>query len=154
MDKRAALALAVALAMPAEGLRRFAYYDPVGILTICYGHTGADVEKGREYSLDECKALLDEDMLAALDTVERCHPGLPVKPLAAFGDAVYNSGSKIVCNLKESTAARLLKAGNIKGACEQLPRWNKARVLGVLIPLPGLTTRRAKERDLCLEGVT
>jgi GH24 family phage-related lysozyme (muramidase) len=150
-DRKAkALALAVALAIPAEGLRQFAYYDPPGILTVCYGHTGQDVAKGRKYSLEECRALLDEDMRAAIDAVDRCHPGIPEKVLAAFGDAVYNIGPTVAC---DSTASRKLSAGDIRGACEQLPRWNKARVLGVLIALPGLTNRRAKERDLCLAGV-
>ena len=40
---KGALALAVALAVPAEGLRQYAYYDPPGILTVCYGTTGRDV---------------------------------------------------------------------------------------------------------------
>lgn len=35
----AALAAALALAIPAEGLRQYAYYDPPGILTVCYGST-------------------------------------------------------------------------------------------------------------------
>ena len=33
-----------------------------------------------------------------------------------------------------------------------LPR-DKARVGGQLVPLPGLTKRRAAERDVCLEGL-
>jgi GH24 family phage-related lysozyme (muramidase) len=150
--KSVALTLAVALAVPAEGLRQYAYYDPPGILTVCYGHTGGDVEKGRAYSLDECKALLDVDMRAAVATVERCAPGLPVDSLAAFSDAVYNLGPKIVCSPAASTAARMLQAGDVKGACEQLTRWDKARVAGVAVALPGLTQRRAAERDLWLRG--
>jgi lysozyme len=147
-DRRAiALALAAAIAIPAEGLRQFAYYDPPGILTVCYGHTGG-VVKGKKYSLDECKALLNADMLEAVDTVERCHPGLPVNVLAAFSDAVFNIGPKVAC---DSTASRLLSAGDIAGACNQLPRWNKSTIAGVLVPLPGLTKRRAKEQALCLE---
>jgi lysozyme len=148
-----ALALAVGIAVPAEGLRRFAYYDPPGILTVCYGST-TNVVKGKKYSLAECRARLDSDMLAALRTVERCVPGLPEGPLAAFGDAVYNLGPTIACNTKDSTAARLLKSGNVEAACNQLPRWNKARVAGVLVPLPGLTDRRAVEQKVCLEGMT
>jgi GH24 family phage-related lysozyme (muramidase) len=44
--KSIALAVAMALAIPAEGLRQYAYNDPVGILTVCYGHTGDDIKKG------------------------------------------------------------------------------------------------------------
>ena len=148
----AAVALAAAIAIPAEGLRQWAYYDPPGILTVCYGST-TNVQKGVKYSLDECKARLDADMLAAVQAVDRCAPGLPVPVLAAFGDAVYNIGPTVACDTSRSTAARLLKAGDLRGACDQLPRWNNARVAGAMVELPGLTKRRAKERELCLEGL-
>lgn len=143
-------ALACAIAMPAEGLRQWAYNDPVGILTTCYGHTGKDVEKGRKYSMDECRALLDGDMMKAVSAVDKCQPGLPDNVLAAFSDAAYNLGPTIACNTERSTAARYLAAGMFQEACDQLPRWNKASVGGVMVPLPGLTKRRAKERELCL----
>lgn len=153
MQRRsAAAALAVVIAAPAEGLRQYAYYDPVGILTTCMGHTGPDVVKGRKYSLEECDAFLTDDMREAIQIVDQCVPGLPVEMLAAFGDAVFNSGPKIACDTKNSTAARLLKAGNYVEACNQLPRWNKARVAGFMVELPGLTTRRGKEQALCLQG--
>lgn len=144
-----ALALAVAIAAPAEGLRQVAYHDPVGILTVCYGHTGPDVQRGTRYSLEQCKALLDQDMRDALADVERCHPGLPDNVLAAFGDAVFNVGPRVAC---DSTASKYLAGGNIPAACDELLKWNKARVGGVLVELPGLTKRRAKERALCLGG--
>jgi GH24 family phage-related lysozyme (muramidase) len=150
-----ALALATALAIPAEGLRRVAYEDLADpkLLTVCFGHTG-DVAKGKKYSLEECRELLDSDMQKAIATVERCHPGLPEEVLAAFGDAVYNLGPRVACDDKASTASRYLRAGEWGRACEQLPRWNKARVAGVMLPLPGLTRRREAERELCLEGVS
>lgn len=151
--KAAALALVVALAPAYEGLKLTPYYDPPGFLTVCYGHTGKDVIKGRLYSLDECRALLSKDALDAIETVDRCVPGLPAPVLAAFGDAVYNLGPKIACDTKVSTAARLLKSGALQGACNQLPRWNKARIFGVLTELQGLTKRREAERQLCLQGV-
>lgn len=146
----AATALATALAVPAEGLRQIAYYDPPGILTVCRGHTGPDVVAGRWYPLAECDRFMSDDMRAAVATVERCVPGLPERVLAAFADAVFNLGGRIVCDLAGSTAARMLKAGAIVDACRQLPRWNKARVAGVMVPLPGLTKRRAAEMALCL----
>lgn len=146
-----ALALAVAIAAPAEGLRRVAYTDPVGILTVCYGSTGG-VQKGQEATLRDCHTRLTADMLEALETVERCVPGLPEHMLAAWGDAVFNLGPRIVCDPQNSTAARLLKAGRLLDACDELPRWNKARVGGQLIELPGLTARRERERQLCRSG--
>jgi lysozyme len=144
-----AASLATAIAIPAEGLRQYAYYDPPGILTVCYGST-TNVVKGKKYSLEECRARLDTDMAQAIDAVERCVPGLPENVLAAFGDAVYNIGPKIACDTQRSTAARLLKAGEIAAACQQLPRWDKANIAGVMVSLPGLTKRRAAEKTLCL----
>lgn len=149
--KATALAIAAAIAIPAEGLRQVAYRDPPGILTVCYGST-TNVQPGKVYSLSECKARLDADMLAAVDTVERCAPGLPVNALAAFSDAVYNIGPTIACDKTRSTAARLLALGMVEDACRQLPRWNKATVAGQLVDLPGLTKRRAKEMELCLRS--
>ena len=142
----AAAALATAIAIPAEGLRQYAYRDPPGILTVCYGTTGKDVIAGRKYSLQECKAFLDRDMLKAVQTVEKCQPGLPENVLSAFSDAVYNLGPSVAC---ESTAARVLRSGKVMEACDQLPRWNKAKVAGVYVELPGLTKRREAERRLC-----
>lgn len=153
--KRAAAiaAIAAAVAVPFEGLRQYAYYDPPGILTVCYGHTG-NVIKGRKYSVEECNGLLSSDMLDAVLAVERCAPGLPVDTAAALSDAVFNIGPKLVCNTSVSTLARKLKAGDVRGACEQLPRWDKARVLGRMVALPGLTKRRAAEKEICLRGLT
>lgn len=149
----AAAALATIIAIPAEGIRQIAYYDPPGILTVCYGHTGADVVAKRLYPMDECRTLLTVDMQKAVDQVERCVPGLPVPVLAAFADAVFNLGPGLACSRATSTAARMLYAGDLAGACNQLPRWDKARLAGVLVALPGLTKRRAAERSLCLTGV-
>lgn len=149
-DRKTIAALAMAIAIPAEGLRQWAYYDPPGVLTVCYGTTGKEVVKGKKYSLEECRAFLERDMLKAVETVERCHPGLPDPVVAAFADAVYNLGPSVACS---STASRYLDSGRIEDACNQLPRWNKARVAGVMIELPGLTKRRATEQALCLEGV-
>lgn len=155
LDRRViAAAAAIVIALPAEGLRQWAYYDPPGILTVCAGHTGADVVKGRKYSLDECRSLLNADMLKAVDAVERCQPGLPDPVLAAFSDAVFNLGPRIVCDPKNSTAARLLAQRRIPEACEQLPRWNRATVADVSTELPGLTKRRLAERELCLSEVS
>jgi len=148
----AAAVFATAIAVPAEGMRQKAYSDPVGILTVCYGHTG-EVDRKKFYSIAECEALLSADMLEAVEQVEKCAPGLPAPVLAAFSDAVFNIGPKVACDKEISTAARMLAAGDYQGACDQLVRWDKARVAGVMVSLPGLTKRRAKERDLCLLGV-
>lgn len=149
----AILASAIAIAAPAEGLRQVVYYDPPGIPTVCYGHTGPDVQGGKVYSLAECKALLTADMLKAMAMVESCQPGLPDSVLVAFSDATFNMGPTIACNIAASTAARLLRSGNYADACKQLPRWNKAKIAGVHVALPGLTKRRNAEMAHCLEGL-
>lgn len=142
----AILSAAAALAAGFEGLRQYAYYDPRpgdAILTVCYGST-TQVQKGKKYSLEECKQRLENDMLDAIRTVERCHPNLPDNVLIAFADAVYNIGPKVAC---DSTASRLLSLKDYEAACNQLPRWNKSN--GMV--LPGLTRRREAERKICLE---
>jgi lysozyme len=148
-----AAAIAAAIAIPAEGLRQVAYYDPPGILTVCRGHTGPDVDPKKVYSLAECDKFLTDDMRKAVEAVDRCAPGLPENVLAAFGDATFNLGPVIACDTTRSTAARLLKAGRLGEACAQLPRWSKAKVGGVLVSLPGLEKRRQQEMTLCLSGV-
>jgi lysozyme len=154
-NKAAAVAIAAALAAPLEGMRQYAYYDPPGILTVCEGHTGKDVVKGRKYSLDECRAYMTADMTKAVDQVAACtHADIPKNVLAAFSDAAYNIGSKVACNRSKSTAAKYLWRGEYIAACNELPKWDKAYVAGVLVALPGLTKRRHLERDLCLEGLS
>lgn len=149
----AALGIAVAIAAPFEGLRNYAYRDPVGIPTICYGSIQG-VRMGQFKTTAECDALLGEEMAARVATVERCAPGLPVNMLAAWASAIFNTGDHLVCNPARSTAARLLRAGQLVEACRQLPRWNKATKAGVLITLPGLTRRREAEEALCLTPST
>ena len=109
----AATAIATALAIPAEGIRQWAYYDPPGILTVCRGHTGPDIDPKKQYSIAECDQFLSDDMRNAINAVERCIPGLPAPVLASFGDAVFNMGPTIACNQKKSTAARLLATRRI-----------------------------------------
>ena len=149
--KATALARAVAIAVPAEGLRQAAYFDPVGIPTICFGST-TGVKMGDFRTVPECKALLTKEMSNVIETVDRCRPGLPPEVLAAFSDAAYNIGEHIACDPKRSTAARFLAERNLIGACMQLGRWNRGRVAGVSVELPGLTKRRAMETELCLRG--
>lgn len=153
-SQRIALAVvaAASIALPAEGLYTKVYKDPPGIDTVCVGHTGPDIIKTKTYTKEECMTLLSQDMQKAVLAVDRCHPNLPLGVLIAFSDAVFNMGPTIACDTKRSTAARLLAAGDYEAACNQLPRWNKARVAGVMVTLPGLTKRRAREQEVCLKG--
>lgn len=146
----AATTIATSLAVVAEGVRHFAYYDPPGVLTVCYGHTGSDVVKNKHYPMEECQRLLSDDMRIAVSQVAKCVPNAPEGVLAAFSDAVFNLGPTIACNPKKSTAARYLQQGKWAEACNELPRWNKASMAGAFIALPGLTKRRQAEMQICL----
>lgn len=139
----AVLAIAAPLVMRWEGVRYTPYRDSVGVLTVCYGHTGPDIVPGRAYSKAECDALLDEDMAEADAEVRRC---LPMPMLlhieAALTDAAFNLGPRVVCG---STLQRKALANDWPGACAELDRWNKAGGR----EFRGLTLRRADDRALC-----
>lgn len=140
------LAIAGVLGTYHEGTRHTAYPDTGGVWTICQGHTSG-VKPGDTATEAQCLAYLQADMGDAYAAVKRCitYP-LTIAAEAAFTDAVYNIGPAVVCG---STLQRLANVGDVKGACEQLLRWNKAN--GVV--LRGLTARRQDERDLCVEGL-
>lgn len=143
----AAGALAVTLIGGFEGLRLAAYPDPIGIPTICYGETKG-VKLGDVKTKAECDTLLITSIRAHEMGMRRClvdPDAIPIKSYVAFVSFAYNVG---VGNFCKSTLARKVNAGDIVGACNELPRWTRAggRVLR------GLVNRRSAEQDLCLEG--
>ena len=148
----AATVIATGLAIPAEGIRQYAYHDSKGVLSVCYGST-SEVDPNRQYTLAECRVRLDKDMAKAIDIVEKCAPNLPEHQLAAFADAVYNLGPTVVCDPSKSTLAKKLKARDVIGACKELVKWVKVKVAGQAITLPGLVKRREREKELCLRGL-
>lgn len=139
----AVAALAAPLIAKWEGVRYEPYRDAVGVLTVCYGHTGADIVPGKRYTKAECDALLQADMAVANAAVNRClqMPKLP-QIEAALTSAAFNLGPQVVCN---STLQRKALANDWPGACRELDRWNKAGGR----ELRGLTLRRGDERTLC-----
>lgn len=146
LKKNAALAaICCSLVGGFEGLRTVAYRDPVGIPTVCFGETKG-VRLGQSFTVDECKGMLLDSLEIAYDAVENCTPvAMPDERKAALVSFAYNVGGANYCG---STLARKLKAGDVVGACNELPRWNRAK--GIV--LPGLTKRREAERELCLKG--
>lgn len=129
-----------------EGLRLTSYPDVVGVWTACYGET-KDIRPGQRFSKAECDETLIESLKTHENGMLRCltRP-LPQDVQAAFLSLTYNIGVGAFCR---STAARLANAGDLKGACEAIKRFNKAG--GVV--WRGLTNRRAAEHKLCLKGV-
>jgi len=141
-----ALSIATAVVSYYEGYEPTAYRDPVGIATICYGHT-ATARMGQTLSQAECTDLLQADLGTAFAAVDRrAHVDLPPPTRAALASFVYNVGAGAFAR---STLLRKLNTGDLRGACHELSRW----VYAGGKRLNGLVKRRATERELCLEGL-
>lgn len=139
------LAMAVSIVGYFEGRELIGYADPVGIPTICYGHT-ATAKVGDTKSPEECERLLQQDLGIALNAVDHALPNLPAQTRAALGSFTYNVG---VGSFNGSTLLRKAKSGDLIGACNELTRW----VYAGGRKLKGLVNRRAAERELCLAGL-
>lgn len=137
----AVLALTALFVQPWEGRRHTPYYDIVGVLTVCDGHTGKDIEQ-RIYSDAECDAFLKADLAIANSYVRKCiaRP-LTTNQEAALTSAAYNIGPRVVCG---STLQRKANAG--QPFCAELLRWDMAGGKKV----KGLTRRRQAEYKLCV----
>lgn len=130
------------------------YIDVIGKgkpLTVCGGITGKGVVAGRYYTPADCHALelpryreAERQAAAAL----RHWPAYSVWVRASFIDMVFNLGPSV---LSGTTIARLANAGDLPGACEQMPRWVKGTVGGQSVTLPGLVERRSTTRELCAQ---
>ncbi len=147
----AAVALAIPVIIAWEGDRRVPYRDPYGSLTVCVGHTGADIKPGKRYTGAECRAMLDADLLAHAKALDCIKTPLNEGQRAAFLSLAFNIGARRFC---ASTLARKANAGDMAGACAQLSAWTGGydRTTGVYARLPGLVNRRAVERKLCETG--
>lgn len=134
-----------------EGLLPYTYVDPVGIPTACVGETGAHVEMGQTYTMEQCMQMLDASLWRHWDGLSRCVDAqVTVGQASALLSWTYNVGVGAACG---STLVRLLNSGAPSGVwCHQLTRWTKARKLGVVVELPGLVTRRNAELAMCLDG--
>ncbi|WP_333620327.1 lysozyme [Pantoea septica] len=120
------------------------YKDVAGVLTVCDGHTGTDIIKGKKYTDRECDRLLWNDLQPVKKTVD----SLVKVPLneyqrAALYSFTYNVGSGA---FSKSTLLKKLNAGDQDGACEELRRW----VYAGGMKFRGLMNRRDMERSMCL----
>ncbi len=142
----ATVAIASAVVTHFEGLRTKAYVDPVGIPTVCFGHT-ATAALGQVKTATECQQLLEADLMIAIKAVDSLVTvRLPVERRAALVSFVYNVGA---AQLAGSTLLRKLNAGDVRGACAEFDRW----VYAGGVKLNGLVARRAEERQLCEVGL-
>jgi len=129
-----------------EGLRLEKYKDAVGKWTIGYGHLVLPSERiDRPITESEAEDLLQSDLRKFEGgVIQYVVVSMNQNQFDALVSFAFNLG---LSNLRGSTLLRLLNQGKYAEAAEQFLRWNKA---GGAI-LPGLTRRRAAERELFLK---
>lgn len=135
------IALSAQIIAPWEGKVNSPYRDPVGILTVCYGHTGADIEP-RRYSDAECMQMLEADVKKHAAVLNCTNGGYKLREGAAIVSMGFNIGVAGYC---KSQSAKRAKAGDYESACEAMSLHIKAK--GKV--LQGLVDRRAYERAIC-----
>ena len=124
-----------------EGCELSAYQDSVGIPTIGFGHTRG-VNMGLTCIPQQAQAWLQEDIRPAeLAVMRLVDISLQQGQFDALVSFVFNLGETAFAT---STLLKKINGNDLKGAAEEFGRWVHA---GNQI-LPGLVTRRAKERAL------
>ena len=132
-------ALGVGAIVQHEGMKRTAYVDPVGVVTVCAGHTRT-AKLGQTLTAAQCAELLKQDVRDSELAVKRLvKVPLTQNQFDALVSFTFNVGAG---SLAKSTLLRKLNAYDCWGAGAEFSRWTYAggRVL------PGLVTRRASER--------
>lgn len=143
----AAIVLASTLVVKWEGYEPTTYLDPVGIPTVCFGHTGKEVKLGQTLSDEQCLQTLSED-LRGHDAEMMKRIKVPINDYihAAMLSFTYNVG---IGSFGSSTMLVYLNQKKYKEACDQLSRWVYAKKK----KLKGLVSRRADEMEMCMRGV-
>ena len=126
-----------------EGLRLKAYKDAVGIWTIGYGTTRG-VRPGQTITEAQAVQFLQEDLTRFEKSInEVVRTPINDNQFSALACFTYNVGPGA---FRSSTLLRKLNAGDIRGAADELLRWDKAGGR----TLAGLTRRRKAETLLFL----
>lgn len=131
-----------------EGIRLYAYRDVIGVWTACQGIT-KDIKPGMKFTRSQCDALFIDELAKHEAGMRAClndPDSIPVKPYVAMVSVTFNIGTGGFCR---SSMARLINAGDLRGACETLSLYVKAGGRTI----QGLVNRRAAERRLCMEGL-
>jgi lysozyme len=130
-----------------EGFRAYQYLCSAGVKTIGFGHTGKYANG--EYILTRAEAtrILLEDVKKFELGVSTLLVGHTVKQ-ARFDGLVCFAFNVGLANLAKSTLLKKYKAGDVNGAAQEFPRWNKAGGKEMV----GLTRRRLAEQKLFITG--
>lgn len=131
-----------------EGCRRDPYKCPSDVLTVGIGSTeynGEKINPRHRYTDLEIAERWKND----IKTAERCvmkYANGQALPQSVF-DSVVSITFNVGCGaLSQSTLFKHLRAGRYIQACNEYPRW----VYAGGRKLPGLVSRREKEKALCL----
>lgn len=124
-----------------------AYFDPVNVVTIGWGHT-EEVSFGDIISVAEAEAFLKQDLEeAGKDVSKYVQVSLTDNQFAALTSFVFNVGSTAFA---ESTMRGLLNEEKYQGAADQFTRWVHGTVGDKKVVLQGLVRRREAEQALFL----
>lgn len=136
----------------AEGCRRNPYKCPADVLTVGIGSTeysGLPIEPNRIYTDLEIAERWKNDIQVAEKCVNQYGNGYQL-PQSVF-DAATSITFNVGCGaMRKSTMFKYLNAGKYEQACNELSLWTKAGGK----TLPGLVSRREKEKALCLTDLS
>jgi lysozyme len=135
-----------------EGFRAHPYHDGAGVPTIGCGTT--TYPDGRHVTMSDAPVTLDQAKEFARHYIARDATALwtalkrtpTANQWAAMLSILYNEGSIIVT----SHLVQDFNSGNISAAADEFLKWKYEHEAGKLVEVPGLLTRRQKERTLFL----
>lgn len=140
----------LALLKDFEKCRLQAYLDCAGVATIGWGTTGPDIHLGMIWTQDRADARLSQKLDTVIAAVERsiAQP-MNDNEKSAFAVIAYNIGEGAFAS---SSMTRFFNKGDKTATARSFLLWDKARVNGQLVALPGLQRRRAAEMALFLKS--
>ncbi|WP_233219904.1 lysozyme [Pleurocapsa sp. CCALA 161] len=145
--------VAINLIKEFEGFKDYAYIDTDGTPVIGYGLSrigGIPVQIGDRISTTQADAALNTHIREIHRELEPIvQVDLSDRQLSALTSIAFNVG---VESIKNSTLVQKINAQDYAGAADEFLRWDKANLQGALVQMPGLTRRRAAERQLFLSG--
>lgn len=135
-------AAGISLIKSFEGCKLLAYRDQVGVLTVGYGHTGADVYEDMEINQAAADQMLNMDLRQFEAGVNACvKQPINENQFSALVCFAYNVGLHAI---KISTLLKKINKGDMRGAAAEFVKWDHA---GGKV-CTGLLKRRMAETEL------